>query len=233
MPNSKVIQNLSPVVIVAGSLWLMTSLSAAADPASEAKLRETLRNTMLQLRTAQNERAALQATQAENEQKLKALTTEVESLRKESAAAKKIASDQEAQLAKFKEALHNWETAYQQAVDAANSKEAARAKLAEEVIVLQREVADQRTRNVAMFQTANEILTRYERFGLGEALAAKEPFVGVTRVKLENLVQDYEDKLADERIKDQGKARPETQATGQQSPAPKGQVTQKVKPKGG
>ena len=57
-----------------------------------------------------------------------------------------------------------------------------------------------------MFRTANEILTRYERFGLGEALAAKEPFVGVTRVKLENLIQEYEDKLVDERIKNSGRS---------------------------
>jgi len=222
------------VVLTALILWVSFQAPALADTASETKLRETLRNTMLQLRTAQNERAALQATQAETEQKLKALTTEVESLGKEAAATKKTAGDQEAQLAKFKEALQNWEKAYKQAVDAANSKEAARAKLADEVIILQRQVADQRTRNAAMFQTANEILTRYERFGLGEALAAKEPFVGATRVKLENQVQDYEDKLADERIKDQDKARPETQTKGQQSPAPQSeQVTQKTKPKGG
>jgi hypothetical protein len=81
-------------------------------------------------------------------------------------------------------------------------------------------VADQRTRNAAMFQTANEILTRYERFGLGEALAAKEPFVGVTRVKLENQVQDYEDKLAAERIKDSEGEKAGKSAKPQPSPTP-------------
>ena len=35
----------------------------------------------------------------------------------------------------------------------------------------------------------------------GEALTAREPFVGVTRVKFENLIQDYQDKLADQKIK--------------------------------
>ena len=155
---------------------------------------------MLQLRTAQNDRAVLQASQAENEVKLKKLTAQVEALTKEATVAEKAKADQQAQLAKFKEALQNWEVAYKQAVEIANAKETARSNLANNVMALERQVADQKSRNAAMFRTANEILTRYERFGLGEALAAKEPFVGVTRVKLENLIQDYEDKLVDQRI---------------------------------
>ena len=227
------LQNASLAIGFALFLLPWLQLSAFADTASEAKVREALRNTMLQLRTAQNERAALQATQAESEEKLKKLTVEVESLRKQAAGAEKTTNDQQAQLAKFKEALQNWETAYKQAVDAANTKEAARAKLADEATVLQRQVADQRTRNASLFQTANEILSRYERFGLGEALAAKEPFVGVTRVKLENLVQDYEDKLADERIKDGRHEKSNPPAKQSPPPPQSGQVSEKSKPKGG
>lgn len=182
-------------------LWSLLGAVNASDNNPETKLREALRNTMLQLRTAQNERAALQASQAESEAKVKTLTAQVESLTKQAAAAEKTAADEQAQLVKFKEAVQNWETAYKQVVELANAKESARAKLESDSISLQRQVADQQRRNAAMFRTASEILTRYERFGLGDALAAKEPFVGITRVKLENLVQDYQDKLLDERIK--------------------------------
>jgi hypothetical protein len=52
-------------------------------------------------------------------------------------------------------------------------------------------------------------LTRYEKFGLGQALSAREPFTGITRVKLESQVQDYEDKIADQKVKpeeERGKA---------------------------
>jgi chromosome segregation ATPase len=186
----------------------LAATSAIADEATEAKLRETLRNTMLQLRTAQNDRAALQATQTENEARLKTLSGQVEKLTKDAAAAEKLNTDHEAQLTKFREALEHWEAAYKQAVEVANTKEAARATLADEVIELKQRVEDQRRRNAALFETASEILTRYEKFGLGQALAAKEPFVGVTRVKLENLVQDYEDKLADQRIKTSEQTQP-------------------------
>jgi chromosome segregation ATPase len=211
--------------------WLSSGSRTVADTASEAKLREALRNTMLQLRGAQSDRAALQASQAENEEKLKKLTAQLEGLNKQVAAAEKTAADQQAQLAKFKEALQSWEAAYKQAVEIANAKEAARAKLANDVIDLKHRVADQQSRNAAMFRTASEILTRYEHFGLGEALAAREPFVGITRVKLENLVQGYEDKLADERIRDvAGEKRGATNQTPQSQGSSGEPLNQGVKP---
>jgi hypothetical protein len=52
-----------------------------------------------------------------------------------------------------------------------------------------------------MFKVGSEILTRFEKFGLGTAITAREPFIGLTRVKLQNLMQDYADKLADQKIK--------------------------------
>ena len=64
-------------------------------------------------------------------------------------------------------------------------------------------VADREAKNRELYRLANEILTRYEKFGLGDALAAREPFTGITRTKLENLVQDYSDKIADARVQPQ------------------------------
>ena len=89
----------------------------------------------------------------------------------------------------------------QKITDIANAKEAQRAQLADKVIALDRRVADQQTRNAAMYKVGTEVLSRYEKFGIGDALTSREPFVGLTRVKFENLIQDYADKLADERIK--------------------------------
>jgi hypothetical protein len=45
-----------------------------------------------------------------------------------------------------------------------------------------------------------EILDRYEKFGLGDAILAREPFTAAKRVKFQNLVQDLSDKLTDARI---------------------------------
>ena len=65
---------------------------------------------------------------------------------------------------------------------------------------MQRIIDDREAKNLALYNLGNEILTRYEKYGLGEALAAKEPFTGVTRVKLQELVQDYRDKISDQRV---------------------------------
>jgi chromosome segregation ATPase len=185
---------------------------AADQSATEAKLREGLRATMLQLRDAQNERAALQASQAAAEEKNAALTTELDNLKKlraseleqaDKSMAEQLAKAkaQEAEIAGLKEALAKWKAGYEEAASLAKAKENERAKLASRVILLDRQVADQQARNAEMYKIGREVLARYERFGLGTALTAREPFVGTTRVKLENLVQDYQDKLADQKIK--------------------------------
>ena len=189
-----------------------TVFAAEGVDANEAKLREALRNATLQLRTAEAERANLQAAQAGLTEEKKTLETKFETLRKQAveeraAEGKKTAFLKaqnvtlEAEIARFKEALEKSDTAGKQAALVAATKEADRAKLAADLLALQRKVEDRETKNIALFKLGNEILTRYEKFGLGEALAAREPFVGTTRAKLENLVQDYQDKLLGQRAK--------------------------------
>ncbi|HTB81768.1 MAG TPA: phage major capsid protein [Opitutaceae bacterium] len=205
------LRNLS-VLFILGLLPALTGavLRAADSSDAETHLRETLRNTVLQLRDAQNQLAALQTAQAESDQQNKALTEQIALLKKhatddKAAADKTIAglgvkvADQSAEIAQFKESLEKWKVAYGQAADVARAEQTQRAKLADDNLVFERRVTYLETKNVALFNLGNEILTRYEEFSLGNALAAKEPFVGVTRVKLENLVQDYQDKLLDQK----------------------------------
>jgi chromosome segregation ATPase len=192
--------------------------SAGVSP-TEAKLRDNLRNTMLQLRTAQTETANLQAAQAELEKEktdLKAQLAELngkfDGFRKEKLVEKEGADKalteakakiggQETELARLNEAIEKWKKGYAEVLAVAKAKEAERAKLAGELILLQRKVDDREVKNIALFKVGNEILNRYENFGLGDALAAKEPFIGSTRVRMEKLVQDYKDKLLDQKIK--------------------------------
>jgi chromosome segregation ATPase len=184
----------------------------SAEGAGDARLREALRNAMLQLRAAEAEKATLQSAQAALADEKKALNDKFEALRKQTvadrAATDKSISDLKTQLAAqtteiaaMKESAEKWEALQKQAAALADSKEKDRAKLAADIVVLERKVADREAKNLALFKTANEILTRYEKFSLGEALSAREPFVGSTRAKLENLVQDFQDKLSENRVK--------------------------------
>ena len=52
-----------------------------------------------------------------------------------------------------------------------------------------------------MYRLGNEVLDRYAQFGLGTAISAREPFVGITKVKFQTLLQDYQNKLTDQTIK--------------------------------
>jgi chromosome segregation ATPase len=187
-------------------------------PTAETRLRAALRDTMLQLRDAQNQAVTLQAAQAQSDKdkadlqaKLDALTAQLKSVT-DQAATDKAASDKSiadltaqtvdetGQIARLNDGLKQWKDAYNQVAELAKAKEAARAQFELQAALLQRTVDDRETKNLALFKLGNEILTRYEQFGLGDAIAAKEPFIGVTRVKLENAVQDYKNKLLDQAI---------------------------------
>ena len=131
----------------------------------------------------------------------------------------------------LKESLTKEIAEHKKSVEFGVVKEAQRAKLEEQTIQLNRRVADQQTKNAAMFKIANEILSRYEKFGLGDALTAREPFTGITRVKLQSLFEEYQDKLADQRIKPAPVATPDPTAApspkATTTPAPKGTPTPK------
>ena len=175
--------------------------------ADDNKVKETLRELTLRLRTAETEQASLQAEKAQLEQDKKALADQVNLLTKQAAADKATianlsskATEQDATLAQNKDALAKWKTAYDQLNTAAQKLKTERDKAISDAIIAKRLVADREAKNRELYRLANEILTRYEKFGLGDALAAREPFVGVTRTKLENQVQDYSDKIADARV---------------------------------
>lgn len=201
------------LLIAAAALFAGAFAAGGADQTNspEARLRDALRSALLQLRTVTTDRDNLQAQVTDLQSQKDDLTAQVATLTKRAIADKDAdtkainvlksqLSDQEDSLAKLQQSLDEWKAAQRKAVTIANETEAKRAKLADLAIHLQRRVDDQKRKNDEMFKIGMEVLDRYEKFGLGEALFAKEPFVGITRTKFETLVQDYEDKLTDERI---------------------------------
>ncbi|MCE9520203.1 MAG: phage major capsid protein [Verrucomicrobia bacterium] len=209
------------LIIIPLVLVTVASIAASADPAAEAnkKLRETLRNTMIQLRTVETDKATLQAAQTELElknkeqdNKIKSLERKVADLIKQSAIdkaeAEKKATEQassivtrDVEIARQAESLKKWKEHEVEAVALMKKLSDERARKTSEAVMLQRRVDDQQRRNAEMYKIGTEVLSRLENFGLGTALTAREPFVGTTRVKLQNLFQDYADKLADAKIK--------------------------------
>jgi DNA repair exonuclease SbcCD ATPase subunit len=201
------------VLLLVGTSPLRASEKAAkgVNPA-EQKMRETIRNTMIQLRDANAKLATVQAAQAEAEEKVKELQGQLEELTKKSSAEKKAANEtiddlktklaaSELQVNHLTESLGKWKLGYAKLADYAKATEGKRAEIASKIILLDRRIADQQLKNAEMYRLGNEVLDRYAQFGLGTAFSAREPFVGVTKVKFQNLVQDYQNKLTDQTIR--------------------------------
>ncbi len=198
---------------------LLTGVAVASESEDPTqKLRDQLRGVMLQLRTAQTDAANGQAAAAAAEQKNKDLANKFTDLEKRNASFVKQSSvdkaasdeaigtlngklaDREKRIVQYAEALEKWKDGYQKASGVARTKEEERSKLAAEIVVHQRTIADRETKNISLFNTATEVLNRFENYSLGKALAAREPFISTTRVKVENLVQGYKDRILDNRI---------------------------------
>lgn len=201
------------LLVLAGVTSLHASEKAAkgVNPA-EQKMRETIRNTMMQLRDANAKLATAQTAQAEAEEKNKELQGQLEELTKKSSAEKKAATQtiddlqtklaaSELQVNHLAESLGKWKLGYAKLADYAKATEGKRAELASKIILLDRRIADQQVKNAEMYRLGNEVLDRYAQFGLGTAISAREPFVGITKVKFQNLVQDYQNKLTDQTIR--------------------------------
>jgi chromosome segregation ATPase len=197
-------------LLAAGAVTAMTGAESAGS--GDDRMRAALRDTTLQLRSAQADLAGAQAAQAALVAEKKELAEKYDTLKKQvvadrAAADKKTAglatqlAELKAQLDRLSAALEKSKAEGAQTAQAQHAAEEQGTKLAAEKLALQRRLTDCEEKNLALFLVGNEILLRYEEFSLGNALRAKEPFVGITRTKLENLVQGYQDKLDNQRLR--------------------------------
>ena len=221
-------------------MLVCSPLGAADQPVSqEGKLREALRNSMLQMRDVQTQLATLQGIHSELEEKNKATeaslaklksTTDAERLEAEKTITgmKALIPPKDEEISKLKNELEALKVTMKDTIEQKErllaSTEEKRKTFQEKAMLLDRRVSEQQAKNATMYQIGVEILDRYEKFGLGDALSAREPFIGKTRVKFQNLVQEFQDKLTEQRIK------PSAPAARESSPPASAQNERKAKP---
>lgn len=209
-----------PIFITAAVLAAIHPVTAQDDPAAqlaqakanEQRIRDNLRTVTQQLRTAEAEKATLLAGQTERDQKIADLEARLAKLSRQAnddkAVADKSIADLKAgvlrgeqEVARLGTTLEKWKAAYQQAAGVAKTTEAARARLDAANIALERKVADRERQNLELYRTGRDILKRYSDFSLGRAIVAREPFTGLAKARLEEQIQDYADKLDDQKLK--------------------------------
>ena len=203
--------NKSSLIIALVALTFSSPIIRGAEEDPVAKMREALKNTMLKLRDVQGQLANAQAAQIAAESKVTELTSKNEALVKDLASERNTSTNMIADLNKklaerddtilgLESSLAKWKKSYTELTTLAAQRETQRAALEAKCNGLDRQVVDQQDKNIAMYKVGMEILDRYKKFGLGEAVLAREPFTAAQRVKFQNLTQDFADKLTDARI---------------------------------
>lgn len=188
------------------SVALTVALATNAHAQSETdRLRDALRSATIQLRSAEDQRAVLQAKQAEGERerdRLQKQNTALKDQVKELDVQYRQAVDEFNQrLADRDQTLEKWKSAYEEAATVARTKEAERAKLEQEAAAYKATAKANEAKNAKLYEVSREILTRYEAMNPLEALVTHEPVTGLKRVEHQNTVQDYRDKILDQKVK--------------------------------
>jgi chromosome segregation ATPase len=210
------------VRVLLAAAALATARRAAADAASEAKLRDALRAATAQVHTLEDERAAWKSKEASLEKEVETLRGQLKAAAGAASAASGKRFDRELaeakrQLAehveanrKLAESVVSCQGAARSSTEAGRACEDERARLAPQLAAANERLTAAEEKNRRLYRVGKDLIDWLANLGFGSALAAREPFLGLKRVALENAAQDYEDKLYEQRL----------QAAGPQAPAP-------------
>lgn len=205
--------------LLAALLLLGLTGAAHAQSETENRLREALRRATADLRGIQDGQARLQAEASQNKaerDQFEAKNRELEARVAELEAAPKGPSpEQEAEVAALRAAgqallaenqqlragLARWQGAYNEAAQVARQKEAERLGFATSLRAARGAVDAAEEKNAKLTEVANSILKLYESQDFRSLLVKSyEPTLGFWRVRLENTVQDQEDRIRAERF---------------------------------
>lgn len=159
---------------------MMADTAWAAD-AADQKVERMQR----MLRQVSQERDSLQA---ENTR----LKSEMEELNRKNAGVKKSS---DAALAKSRESITVLNADLQQTTQNLHRTESEKNLLQETVVGQAQQLETCESHNVKLLQVNRDLLGQYENKGFFDSLMQREPIIGLKGVELENILQDYQDRL--------------------------------------
>jgi len=199
-----------PFLGILCALAFSAATAFAQDEQEMEKLRTALRTAVTQQRDLQNQIAGYQAADIAGKAEIERLKSanqktiaDLDLEKKVSATQKAEVEKRDAVIAGAQAALEKYKKDYDQQLVALRKTEADNFKNKAKVASLENLVEAQRRQNVDMYTAGMEILKRYESFWLGDALLAREPFVGNTKVKYQRLAQEGYDKIFAARIREE------------------------------
>lgn len=205
-----------------GILAMLAGGAVLAQPQAnsmEERLRAQLRVTTSQLQQAQNELAVLKAGAAPAAAPTStAAGPDVAELKKALSRAEsqlsverqgrvqaveegqQLRSQAQATTDKANALVGQFRNAYDELLKMARVSEAERQRLAAESTAQHAVVAQCEAKNTQLYAVGQEILHAYETVDLGSVLLSRQPFAAQSRVKYEQLAQQYGDKLYEGRF---------------------------------
>lgn len=161
------------IAMTTGDVW-------ASDPEDQKVLR-----IQRMLRQVSQERDALQAENAK-------LKIEIEDLNRKHTGIKKSS---DSALAKSRESIAALNADMQQAMQNLRRTESEKNLLQETVVSQAQQIETCESHNVKLLQVNHDLLGQYENKGFFDAMLQREPLTQLKRVEIENIVQDYQDRL--------------------------------------
>jgi hypothetical protein len=191
------------VTFTATTLVPITSAGAQAQESDADRLREALRSATIQIRGLEDQVTALQTQLASAESDKTALKARVDAAKAETQLAVKqyrtAVEEFNHRLAERDEVLGKWKAAYEEAANVARAKDAERAKFEGLAAAFKAGSKACLAKNVQLVKVGRELLHRYESVTIGNMVLAQEPLIGLKRVEIQKLLQDYGDKILDQR----------------------------------
>lgn len=167
------------------------------------RLREALRSATMQTRQLEDQRTASQAKLADAEKEKTALKAQIDAAKADTRRLEKqhreVVDEFNQRLTERDETLDKWKSAYEEAANVARAKDAERAKFEGEATAYKASTKSCQARNTQLIKDGSEILKRYRSLTVGDALVASEPLTGLGRVNAQNFLQEYTDKLLDQK----------------------------------
>jgi septal ring factor EnvC (AmiA/AmiB activator) len=202
-------------VLAAAALPVVAPSQAHAQASTEDRLRDALRKTTADLRAAQDAQAAVQLQLDQTTKQRDALTAQIAELDAKLAAQPAPAPAPAApaapapdrsqevralqgQVQSLQAAIGKYQASYNDAVGLARGKDA-QSRQAEQAAKSASEAAQACTEeNAKLMGVADDILHLYTTAGFKTTvLGSYEPLLGLKRVELQNIVQDYEGRIRD------------------------------------
>jgi DNA repair exonuclease SbcCD ATPase subunit len=186
-------------IALAGAL-LAGQAAAQPDPAQD-RLREQLRQSVTQVRQLQDENTELKVKLERAEKAVPAAPVadpaELEALRAELEAEKDKVEQLNAAIGQYQESLEKWKQAREQAVGVARERDATAKRFEGLYDETSARLKTCEAGNGTLVGISNELLERYRNKGPIDAVRDREPLLGLKRLELERLAQDYHAKIVD------------------------------------